>query len=238
MQQPKRVTPKNPPEGLLPSATAFLGASEPPEHYTSPTEPERLRYLPRALGGLLVLAVGWLYTRTLAPSVMPGDYAEFQFCAAILCVPHPTGYPLYILLGKLFTLLPFGDVAYRVNFSSAAYMAGAVGLLFAISVRLLRLGGLSRVWWCAAVGASLFAVAPTVWSMSLVARSYALNALLVGSVVYCLVSWRNTGRRGWFFASCTLTGLSMVHHGTTYLLLPAYGLYLLLVEVERHRGPA
>ena len=238
MQPPKRVTLQNQAEGLPPSTTAFLGASEPPDHYTSPTEPERLRYLPRVLGGLLVLAVGWLYARTLAPSVMPGDYAEFQFCAAILCVPHPTGYPLYILLGKLFTLLPFGDVAYRVNFSSAAYMAGAVGLLFAISVRLLRLGGLSRVWWCAAVGGSLFAVAPTVWSMSLVARSYALNALLVGSVVYCLVSWRNTGRRGWFFASCTLTGLSMVHHGTTYLLLPAYGLYLLLVEVERYRGSA
>jgi hypothetical protein len=201
-----------------------------------PVKPGIVRYLPYLLGGALMLFAGALYVRTLAPSVMPGDYAEFQFCAAILCVPHPTGYPLYILLGKLFTLLPLGDVAYRVNFSSAAYMVGAVGLLFAISVRLLRLSGMSRVWWCAAVGASLFAIAPTVWSMSLVARSYALNALLVGGVVYCLLSWRSTGRAGWFYASCTLIGLSMVHHGTTYLLLPAYGLYLLLAEVERHRG--
>ncbi|MDQ3927907.1 MAG: DUF2723 domain-containing protein [Chloroflexota bacterium] len=193
------------------------------------------QYLPYLVCMLLVLFAGGLYVRTLAPSVMPGDYAEFQFCAAILGVPHPTGYPLYILLGKLFTLLPFGDMAYRVNFSSAVYMAGAVGLLYAVAVRLLRLAGLSRLWWCAAVGAALFAVAPTVWSMSLVARSYALNALLVGSVIFCLISWRNTGRLGWFLASCTLIGLSMVHHGTTYLLLPAYGLYLLLAEVERSR---
>src|SRR5947208_1524396 len=81
----------------------------------------------------------------------------------------------------------------------------------------------------AAAGAALFAVAPTPWSMSLVARSYALNALLVGCVVFSLITWRETGRARWFCASCLFIGLSVVHHGTTYLLLPAYGLYLLLV---------
>jgi len=166
---------------------------------------------------------------------MPGDYAEFQMSAAILGVPHPTGYPLYILLSKLFTILPFGDVAYRVNLSSAVYMAGAVGLLYAIGLRLLKLAGLSKAWWAAGVGALLFAVAPTVWSMSLVARSYALNALLVGCVLFSLIQWRHTRRVRWFYLTCLFIGLSMVHHGTTYLLLPAYGLYLLLVEIERHR---
>lgn len=194
--------------------------------------------LPTFCGLFLTVLAGALYVRTLAPSVMPGDYAEFQFCAAILGVPHPTGYPLYIMLGKLFTMLPFGDVAYRVNLSSAVYMAGAVGVLYACALRLLRLVAVGRAWVGALVGASLFAVAPTVWAMSLVARSYALNALLVGSVVFCLVSWRSRGRVGWFYASCALTGLSMAHHGTTYLLLPAYGLYLLLVEVERRKGHA
>lgn len=181
---------------------------------------------------LLALA---LYIRTLAPSVMPGDYAEFQFCAAILGVPHPTGYPLYILLGKLFTLLPFGDVAYRVNLSSAVYMAGATGMLYACALRLLRLAGLGGMWVGAILGAAFFAVAPTVWAMSLVARSYALNALLVAGVIFCLISWRSTGKVWWFFASCAIIGLSMTHHGTTYLLLPAYGFYLLPAEVERHR---
>lgn len=194
--------------------------------------------LPVLCGLVLALLAGTLYVRTLAPSVMPGDYAEFQFSAAILGVPHPTGYPLYILLGKLFTMLPFGDVAYRVNLSSAVYMAGAVGMLYASALRLLRLAGLGQAWLGALVGASLFAIAPTVWAMSLVARSYALNALLVGGVIFCLVSWRSTGAAWWFFASCLLIGLSMVHHGTTYLLLPAYGLYLLLTELERRKRHA
>ncbi len=186
----------------------------------------------------LALVAAALYVATLAPSVMPSDYAEFQFCAAVLGVPHPTGYPLYIMLGKLFTLLPVGDVAYRVNLSSAVYMAGAVGALYLVSVRLLRLLGYGGVWWSAASGAALFAVAPTVWAMSLVARSYALNALLVGSVLLCLIAWRHVGRPRWFFASCLFIGLSMAHHGTTYLLVPAYGLYLLLAEVERRRRGA
>src|SRR5918911_702298 len=93
------------------------------------------RYTPFALGGGIFAAALLLYARTLAPSVLPGDYAEFQMCAAILGVPHPTGYPLYVLLGKLFTLLPVGDVAYRVNLSSAVYMAGAAGVLFATGRR-------------------------------------------------------------------------------------------------------
>src|SRR5438552_16007378 len=95
------------------------------------------KYAPAALGVGVFLCAAALYVRTLAPSVMPGDYAEFQMCAAVLGVPHPTGYPLYVLLGKLFTLLPAGDVAYRVNLSSAIYMAGAAGLTYAIAVRLI-----------------------------------------------------------------------------------------------------
>jgi hypothetical protein len=203
---------------------------------TSAQPPGKWAQYATLLAGLvLALLAATLYILTLAPSVMPGDYAEFQFSAAILGVPHPTGYPLYVLLGKLFTFLPFGDVAYRVNLSSAIYMAGAVGLLYTIGVKLLKLLGWGRAWWAACIGAGLFAVSPTPWSMSLVARSYALNALLVGCVLFSLVSWRETRRPVWFCASLLFVGLSIVHHGTTYLLLPAYGLYLLLVEIERYR---
>jgi hypothetical protein len=129
-------------------------------------------------------------------------------------------------------------MAYRVNLSSAVYMAGSVGVLYAVGLRLLRLLRLERWWLAAAVGAGLFAAAPTVWSMSLVARSYALNALLVGSVIYALLCWRETGRVLWFYLSALLVGLSMVHHGTTYLLLPAYGIFFLIVEIERYRRQA
>src|SRR3954467_2461178 len=85
--------------------------------------------LPAGATSLIALA---LYLRTLAPAVLVGDSGEFQFTGYILGVPHPTGYPLYTLLSKIFTWLPVGDVAYRVNLSSAVYAALACGLVAAI----------------------------------------------------------------------------------------------------------
>lgn len=208
----------------------------PPPAPQRPSAPRLGFITPIAIGLALSLSAATLYISTLAPSVMPGDYAEFQMCAAILGVPHPTGYPLYILLAKLFTMLPVGDVAYRVNLSSAIYMASAVGLLYAVSLRILRLLNWGALWWAAGLGALFFVIAPTVWSMSLIARSYALNAFLVAGVLFSLIAWRYEKEPRWFYLSSLLIGLSMVHHGTTYLLLPAYGLYLLIVERERYRN--
>ena len=74
----------------------------------------------RLLAVLLFLLFLALYIRTAAPSVLSGDSAEFQMAAPLLGVPHPTTYPLYVLLGKLATLvIPFGDLAWRVTIVSA-----------------------------------------------------------------------------------------------------------------------
>ena len=71
-----------------------------------------------------VLAAGLafiLYLFTLAPTVMWYDMGEFALGSYVLGIGHDPGYPLYMILGKLFTLLPIGDVAYRVNLMSAAW---------------------------------------------------------------------------------------------------------------------
>jgi len=98
-----------------------------------------------------------LYAATLAPTVLAGDGGEFQFVPYLLGVAHPTGYPLYTILGWLWShLLPVGDVAYRMNLFSAfwaalavalysAFVAGkfldvTVTLLFIFGVQLVALG--------------------------------------------------------------------------------------------------
>src|SRR5437899_1936066 len=98
-------THSEPPAGLSTEG----GMAAPGTQDRLPAESKRLsKYAPAALDVGVFVCAAALYVRTLAPSVLPGDYAEFQMCAAVLGVPHPTGYPLYILLGKLFTLLPAG----------------------------------------------------------------------------------------------------------------------------------
>jgi hypothetical protein len=80
----------------------------------------RLDILFASLIGILSLA---LYVRTLAPSLLYGDIAEFQMLYYTLGMTHASGYPTQIIFGKLFTLLPFGDIAYRVNLMSAFFGA-------------------------------------------------------------------------------------------------------------------
>src|SRR5258705_12504805 len=76
------------------------------------------------MGSLLV------YVRTLLPGVSFGDWAEAEMVPARLGILHPTGYPLYSLLGTLFSVIPVGSLAYRATLLSAvaAVNAGAIGL--------------------------------------------------------------------------------------------------------------
>ena len=114
------------------------------------------------IAAFLSLASFLLYFRTLAPSVacIFCDSLEFQLVTYTLGIAHPTGYPLYTLLGKLFTLIPLGDVAYRLNLTSALFGAATVGILYLA----LRLALGYRV--PAILGASLFAVSSVFWSQA------------------------------------------------------------------------
>src|SRR5688572_33448599 len=73
--------------------------------------------LPWAAG--LFLAALATYVATLYRTVPGGDSGELTLVAATLGVAHPPGYPLFTLLGKLFSLIPLGTVAWRINLLSA-----------------------------------------------------------------------------------------------------------------------
>jgi hypothetical protein len=191
-----------------------------------------------------------MYVKTLLPTVGEHDTFEFQVLSHTLGIAHPTGYPLYILLGKLFTLLPIGNVAYRLNLSSALFAASATVLLYA-TIHLL-----TRHRAASALSALTFAFSYSFWSQAVVAEVYALNALLVASICYLLLRWgreatddprscqfRPEARTGpvpvrrlgpldrssaLLLTTAFIYGVSLTHHRTMLLLLPAIVLYLLL----------
>jgi hypothetical protein len=123
----------------------------------------------------------WVYLGTLLPSVGEADTLEFQVVAAKLGVAHPTGYPLYVLLGKLFTLLPVKNVAWRVNLASAIFAALAIVVLYDIVRRLTARPLLSLLT------ALAFAFSATFWSQALIAEVYTLHSLLVSMILWLLV---------------------------------------------------
>ncbi len=161
-----------------------------------------------------------LYIATLSPSVLPGDSGEFQFVTPILGIPHPTGYPLYLLVGKLFTWLPWGSVAYRLNLFSAVAAAGAVWAVYRAS-RALDLGRAAST-----IGAAMLMVSETFWSQAVIADKYAFNAFWVAATLWLGLEWRKTRSTGWLYLWAVCGGLSLTHHRTMVLLAPAWALLL------------
>src|SRR5215213_2260257 len=132
---------------------------------------------------LLFLFFLALYVRTAAPSVLSGDSAEFQMAAPLLGVPHPTTYPLYVLLGKLATLMiPFGDLAWRVTLVSSLCAALAVGFFFGIARRLIASTP------AALVGALALGLAPGLWNAATMAEVYALMMALLAALLFLIVA--------------------------------------------------
>jgi 4-amino-4-deoxy-L-arabinose transferase-like glycosyltransferase len=197
----------------------------------------RLRTRAAFLAGTAVTAAAFLvYLRTLAPTVLGFepptifDSPMLQAEVSILGIGHPTGYPTYMMLTHLFTYLPIGDAAYRVNLASAVYAALAVALVYAIGVVLSR-----RVV-AAAAGALAFALSPTFWSQAVVAEVYALNTLFVSLVIFALLLWRESRRDRYLLLAAFLCGLSLTHHLTSGLLVPAGLLFVFLVDRGKLRN--
>ena len=91
----------------------------------------------KIVAGLVFFVTTIIYLSTLAPTVAFWDCGEFITTAYTLGIPHPPGAPFYTLLGRIFSMLPFGEIAFRVNLLSAAAGIATVVLIYLCTVRLL-----------------------------------------------------------------------------------------------------
>jgi hypothetical protein len=145
--------------------------------------PTSFSLLPRdALVSALLFIIGLVaYVSTLAPTLLDGDAALFQYTPWVLGVTYPTGYPTYILLGRLWTtLVGFGSVAYRMNLFSAVCGALALAILYPTVRRLLE----SRL--AALLAVLIFATLPTYWRWATEAKIYTLHILLLSGILFLL----------------------------------------------------
>ena len=164
--------------------------------------------------GIVFLVALVLYGWTLAPTVTLTDSGELIVVARGLGIAHPPGVPLWIVLAHLASLLPFGNVAQRINFSSALFAALACAMLtlavaeLIISVSYLAASkrrkrsaqqskkpeelGVARLMVAAsAVGAGLLmAFSRTLWSYATITEVYALNTLLILVIFFLMLRWR------------------------------------------------
>ncbi len=159
------------------------------------------------------------YTTTLAPTLLQGDAALFQYTPHVLGVTYPTGYPVYIFLSKLWiTLLPIGQIAWRMNLFSAVCASMALPVFYSVARRVLN----NRL--AALISVLLFATLPTYWRWATESKIYTLNILLYTLALYLAIT---RPQKTTFHAAAfgLIVGLQLGVHSTTVLLIP--GLLLL-----------
>jgi hypothetical protein len=194
--------------------------------------------------GIGIIAFG-IYLLTLQHTIGRADTFELQVTAPVLGVAHPTGYPLYILIGKLFSLIPIGKVATRINLTSA--VAAAIAVMF-VFLTLRRVFYLDR--FISGLSALAFGLSPIFWSQAVVAEVYALHnaffAAILGTALWLVARYQRgvlfndqavhvltSGANSPYSARIViimfaLIGLSLTNHLTTVLLFPAIALTLIL----------
>ncbi|MFN8503630.1 protein O-mannosyl-transferase family [Kouleothrix sp.] len=169
-----------------------------------------------------------LYAATLLPGLGSRDTAELQWVVPTLGLAHPTGYPLYTLLGWLWCQLPLGGTpAWRLNLFSAAAAAAALAVVYALARALGQRAP------AAAIAALALGVSRAFWSQATVAEVYALAALLQALLLLALLRWRDGRWPLWL--ACLLLGLGLAHHRSIILMLPGA---LLFVLMSRRAGGA
>lgn len=174
------------------------------------------------VAGVVFLAGLGLYVRTLAPGLLLGDSGEFQVLASTLGIAHNTGYPIYLLIGKLLTGLPFQTVAYKINLLSA--LAGAVTLAEVYLVGKLLTG--RRL--LSLAGPLILGINTIFWWQAVIAEVYTPGAAFTGGVLLLVILWGKTSKPGYLLAAGVVGGLSLGIHTLVALAAPAVLLYLVL----------
>jgi hypothetical protein len=166
----------------------------------------------------LALAV---YVRTLLPGMAFDDWGEMQTVPHVLGIPHPTGYPTYVLAAWLFELLPLGAIAFRANLFSAVCIALALATATSIGIRL----GVRP--WIAAVAALATGAIGTVWAAATVAEVNPLHLLLISLILDRSLAWAEHRRLRDLALGGLLVGLSFANHPLTILVAPYAVAYVL-----------
>ncbi|KPL02344.1 MAG: hypothetical protein AMJ90_06105 [candidate division Zixibacteria bacterium SM23_73_2] len=189
------------------------------------------------LSALALILPGIVYLSTSAPRVLFIDSGELAVVCCTLGIAHPAGYPAYTLVGKLFTLLPLGDVIFRLNLLSLVLICFTNLFLF-LSLCLLAQKQFSvknknLVYSGSFVSALIFAYTPTLWSQATTNEVYPLAIFFCSFTIYLSLLWLQKGN---FKLLCLLVfiyALSFGNHMSTIFLLPSL-IFLILIKEKKN----
>ncbi|MBL6446862.1 DUF2723 domain-containing protein [Fulvivirga sp. 29W222] len=196
------------------------------------------------IGGWVVFAISTLvYLITVERTASYWDAGEFIAVSYKLMVPHPPGAPLFLLIGRIFSFLSFGDVtqvAFWINVVSAISSGFTILFLFwtisMLSRKILKIkdtsemsdGNILMVIGASAVGALAYTFSDSFWFSAVEAEVYAMSSFFTAFVVWAILKWElmedeNRANR-WLILIAYMMGLSIGVHLLNLVTIPALGL--------------
>ena len=180
------------------------------------------------------------YAATLNPAFHANDSPETTACSVTLGIQHPPGYPLFALAGKIFSMIPEGSKAFRVNLTAAFFASLAVMLLFLALFDTFR----KKENTLAAAAASLsaafaFAFTFTFWSEALSSKGgiYTMNAFFLALLCLVAFEFEKKGMVRHLYLFSFIFGLSLTNHWESMgVTAPAFALFFFLVIKKRGFG--
>ena len=156
-----------------------------------------------------------IYFFTAPASIYTGDSGEIATAVWSWGIAHPTGFPIYLVLGKLFTTaIPFWEFAFQLNIFSGFCAALTVGVLFLI------LRNIKIEYWSSIATSLSLAFAYTFWSHATVARVYSLSALFFVLAILIFLHWIQTRHIKWLYILAVVLAFGTGTHLTFLLILP------------------
>jgi tetratricopeptide (TPR) repeat protein len=211
---------------------------------------QNYKLINRVMAAVAFLFSFIIYLSTIAPSVSFWDCGEFITCSYILGIPHPPGAPFYLLIGRIFTMLPLAaDIALRVNIISALTSALTVMLTFLIIVRLVKqwrgepknLEDILILTASGLIGAMAFAFTDSFWFNAVEAEVYAISMFFTSFIFWLILVWlekaEEPGSERYLLFIAYMIGLAIGVHLEMILVLPAIGMIVYFKYLDKKQQP-
>lgn len=164
-----------------------------------------------------------IYLLTICPTIFVGDSGELILSASRLEVSHPPGYPFFTMIGRLFSLLPLSNLAFRFNLLSALLTALSSLLLFlAVHSALTKRGDDNDTFGSlvSLSAALVWAFGYSVWSQAVIAEVYPMGGAIIAGLLLFTFLYLKDGNPRYLLLSAVLIGIGLCHHLSFLALLP------------------
>ncbi|MET1056117.1 MAG: DUF2723 domain-containing protein [Pedobacter sp.] len=202
------------------------------EMINTPQEKQRYQRINTIMGLTVSLIALMTYWLTMEPTVSFWDCGEFIATSSKLQVGHQPGAPLFLMIGRMFSLLAMGNtakIAYWINFSAVLASAATILFLFwtitAIAAKVYRSEKLSTktfsIMAAGTIGALAYTFSDTFWFSAVEAEVYALSSLFTAITFWAILKWESQQNDRWLVLIAFIVGLSTGVHLLSLLAIPA-----------------